>query len=408
MHTSAPGRLRAAQARSSSSVSTPRSRPRHAIWWHSDATSATVFLRISSKQIEEEFRKLMSTYGKPIEPGRLFDCLTKPPRAPKANHEADGGHYTYSEHPIEGMDTTICRTPTLIPPRILPLLHDRAQQLVQGSSVMTLLSFGDAVATSEGSPERLFVLLDMYEVMHELQSEVEVIFEGRFSSEMREAAIARCEIKVIDLGSSCFLTDNLFLYVQSWSYQAPGVILGLPYDQRIDIWSIGCILAELYTDDVLFYTELVPIMLAQMIGTIGPIDMEMLKLGEEMRKHLCVTLVTDQPAERNRMTRESNVWRSCFDKAFMVTIHQTPINRIATGVQPFVVSNLLDGDDFNWESITEPFSTMSIQEEEELAAIADVDVLPSMAVATDEIEDTQMFEPPPDQDTFVYVDVAAN
>ncbi|KAG8078390.1 hypothetical protein GUJ93_ZPchr0007g4378 [Zizania palustris] len=96
---------------------------------------------------------------------------------------------------------------------------------------------------------------------------------------------SRCEIKVIDLGSSCFLTDNLSLYVQSRSYRAPEVILGLPYDQRIDIWSLGCILAELYTGDVLFPNEPVPIMLAQMIGIIGPIDMEMLELGEETQKY---------------------------------------------------------------------------------------------------------------------------
>ena len=61
---------------------------------------------------------------------------------------------------------------------------------------------------------------------------------------------SRCEIKVIDLGSSCFQNDNLSLYVQSRSYRAPEVIIGLPYDQKIDIWSLGCILAELYSGDV--------------------------------------------------------------------------------------------------------------------------------------------------------------
>ncbi|KAL6616326.1 hypothetical protein ACP70R_038596 [Stipagrostis hirtigluma subsp. patula] len=96
---------------------------------------------------------------------------------------------------------------------------------------------------------------------------------------------SRCEIKVIDLGSSCFLTDNLCLYVQSRSYRAPEVILGLPYDQRIDIWSLGCILAELYTGEVLFPNEPVSMMLAQMIGIIGPIDMEMLELGQETHKY---------------------------------------------------------------------------------------------------------------------------
>eukprot|EP00983_Pelagomonas_calceolata_P093562 1157787-Pelagomonas_calceolata.AAC.4 len=43
----------------------------------------------------------------------------------------------------------------------------------------------------------------------------------------------RCEVKVIDLGSSCFTTDQLSSYVQSRSYRAPEVILGLPYDQKV-------------------------------------------------------------------------------------------------------------------------------------------------------------------------------
>ncbi|XP_052185866.1 uncharacterized protein LOC127797219 isoform X2 [Diospyros lotus] len=95
----------------------------------------------------------------------------------------------------------------------------------------------------------------------------------------------RCEIKVIDLGSSCFLTDNLCLYVQSRSYRAPEVILGLPYDQRIDLWSLGCILAELCSGEVLFPNDAVVMLLARMIGMLGPIDMEMLERGQETYKY---------------------------------------------------------------------------------------------------------------------------
>ncbi|KAL3625937.1 hypothetical protein CASFOL_030466 [Castilleja foliolosa] len=51
-------------------------------------------------------------------------------------------------------------------------------------------------------------------------------------------------IKVIDLGSSCFQTDDLSVYIQSRSYRAPEVMLGLPYDQKIDVWSVGCILCS--------------------------------------------------------------------------------------------------------------------------------------------------------------------
>uniref|UniRef100_A0A2P2QPN6 Uncharacterized protein MANES_07G130000 n=1 Tax=Rhizophora mucronata TaxID=61149 RepID=A0A2P2QPN6_RHIMU len=95
----------------------------------------------------------------------------------------------------------------------------------------------------------------------------------------------RCEIKVIDLGSSCFQSDNLCLYVQSRSYRAPEVILGLPYDQKIDLWSLGCILAELCSGEVLFPNDAVVMILARMIGMLGPIDLEMLDRGQESHKY---------------------------------------------------------------------------------------------------------------------------
>lgn len=43
---------------------------------------------------------------------------------------------------------------------------------VTSNSVAVLLSFGEAIAKSKRSPEKLFVLLDMYEIMRELQPEV--------------------------------------------------------------------------------------------------------------------------------------------------------------------------------------------------------------------------------------------
>ncbi|XP_051121584.1 uncharacterized protein LOC127244993 isoform X2 [Andrographis paniculata] len=95
----------------------------------------------------------------------------------------------------------------------------------------------------------------------------------------------KCEIKVIDLGSSCFQTDSLTLYVQSRSYRAPEVMLGLPYDPKIDIWSLGCILAELCSGEVLFPNEAVVMILARIIGILGPIDRDMLLHGQETDKY---------------------------------------------------------------------------------------------------------------------------
>eukprot|EP00250_Pteridium_aquilinum_P015098 c22375_g2_i1 orf=562-4569(+) len=96
---------------------------------------------------------------------------------------------------------------------------------------------------------------------------------------------SRCEIKIIDLGSSCFQTDHLCSYVQSRSYRAPEVILGLAYDQKIDIWSLGCILAELCTGNVLFQNDSLATLLARVVGILGPIDPEVLAKGRDTYKY---------------------------------------------------------------------------------------------------------------------------
>ena len=62
-------------------------------------------------------------------------------------------------------------------------------------------------------------------------------------------------IKVIDFGSSCFQDERIYTYIQSRFYRAPEIILGISYTTAIDMWSFGCILAELCTGYPLFPGE---------------------------------------------------------------------------------------------------------------------------------------------------------
>nr|GMC95841.1 exocyst complex component EXO70A1-like [Ipomoea batatas] len=52
------------------------------------------------------------------------------------------------------------------------------------------MSIGEAIAKSKRSPEKLFVLLDMYEIMTELHPQMDIIFGSKYFSKMRQAALA--------------------------------------------------------------------------------------------------------------------------------------------------------------------------------------------------------------------------
>ncbi|KAK4191211.1 hypothetical protein QBC35DRAFT_487645 [Podospora australis] len=78
------------------------------------------------------------------------------------------------------------------------------------------------------------------------------------------------EIKVIDFGSSCFETEKVYTYIQSRFYRSPEVILGMQYGLPIDMWSLGCILAELYTGVPIFPGENEQEQLACIMEVFGP------------------------------------------------------------------------------------------------------------------------------------------
>jgi len=81
--------------------------------------------------------------------------------------------------------------------------------------------------------------------------------------------LGRSGVKVIDFGSSCYEHQRVYTYIQSRFYRAPEVILGGRYGMPIDMWSLGCILAELSTGTPLFAGEDEADQLACVIEVIG-------------------------------------------------------------------------------------------------------------------------------------------
>ncbi|KAJ8699713.1 serine/threonine protein kinase, CMGC, dual-specificity [Pleurotus ostreatus] len=91
-------------------------------------------------------------------------------------------------------------------------------------------------------------------------------------------------IKVIDFGSSCFEHEKIYTYIQSRFYRSPEVIMGMNYHMAIDMWSLGCILAELYTGFPIFPGENEQEQLACIMEVLGAPDKDF--INRSSRKKL--------------------------------------------------------------------------------------------------------------------------
>jgi len=62
-----------------------------------------------------------------------------------------------------------------------------------------------------------------------------------------------CELRILDFGLARPTDMEMTGYVATRWYRAPEIMLNwMHYDQTVDIWSVGCIMAELITGKTLF------------------------------------------------------------------------------------------------------------------------------------------------------------
>ncbi|PNH29050.1 hypothetical protein BJF96_g7597 [Verticillium dahliae] len=98
-------------------------------------------------------------------------------------------------------------------------------------------------------------------------------------------------LKICDLGTGVDRSDaatahnEITPYLVSRFYRAPEVILGMPYDYAIDMWSIGCTLYELYTGKILFTGDSNNQMLKAIMEVRGKITPKLYKRGQLSAMH---------------------------------------------------------------------------------------------------------------------------
>merc|ERR1719433_1473044 len=88
---------------------------------------------------------------------------------------------------------------------------------------------------------------------------------------------ANNRIKLIDFGNATYADEHHSSIINTRQYRGPEVLLSLGWDERSDLWSIGCILMELYSGKQLFATHEELEHLAMMSRVIGPIPTWMLE-----------------------------------------------------------------------------------------------------------------------------------
>ncbi|XP_053657968.1 mitogen-activated protein kinase p38b-like [Anopheles marshallii] len=117
-----------------------------------------------------------------------------------------------------------------------------------------------------------------------------------------------CELKILDFGLARPTENEMTGYVATRWYRAPEIMLNwMHYNQTVDIWSVGCIMAELLTGRTLFpgtdhIHQLNLIM--EILGT--PNDEFMAKISSESARHYIKSLPRTEKRNFSDVFRGAN------------------------------------------------------------------------------------------------------
>ncbi|XP_057668563.1 serine/threonine-protein kinase Doa-like [Diorhabda carinulata] len=108
-----------------------------------------------------------------------------------------------------------------------------------------------------------------------LDSNYELLYNNRRHIAFKR--IKNTDLKIIDFGNAIFDHEYHDTLVSTRPYRAPEVILKLGWNQSCDVWSLGCILFELYLGITIFESIEDIEHLAMMQKVLGNIPLQMVK-----------------------------------------------------------------------------------------------------------------------------------
>lgn len=100
-------------------------------------------------------------------------------------------------------------------------------------------------------------------------------------------------VKLIDFGNATYVDMHHSSIIQTRQYRSPEVVLHLGWSEKADLWSLGCILWELYSGNMLFETHNSAEHLAMMERILEPFPESMLSRVSGKTKTRFVAEVTE-------------------------------------------------------------------------------------------------------------------
>ena len=110
---------------------------------------------------------------------------------------------------------------------------------------------------------------------------------------------------MIDFGSATFDHEHHSTVVSTRHYRAPEVILELGWNQACDVWSLGCIIYELFQGMTLFQTHDNREHLAMMETILGPLPYKMIKKSRKSKYFYHGRLDWDERSSSGRYVRDT-------------------------------------------------------------------------------------------------------
>jgi dual specificity tyrosine-phosphorylation-regulated kinase 2/3/4 len=114
-------------------------------------------------------------------------------------------------------------------------------------------------------------------------------------------------VKLIDFGSACYAGRAVYTYVQSRFYRAPEVMLGIGYSHPIDMWSLACVLAELYIGEPIFFGDNEAALLSSIVSKLGPPPKRVLLAATNTERRVNFTIMSTSSLLECSESRMRNV-----------------------------------------------------------------------------------------------------